>query len=58
MKNVSLEEREQAHKRELYAMECEKDFWKNRAEELEEEIKPYKAVCSMLLLVYDALFEF
>ena len=43
MKDASLDDRERAHKRELYAMECEKDYWKNRAEELEEEAERYKA---------------
>ena len=58
MEGVSLDENE--HKRELYAMSAirERDYWKNRAEELEEEIKPYQAVCSILMLVYDALYNF
>jgi len=43
MEGVSLEENER--KRELYAVQCERDYWKNRAEELEEEAARYRSVC-------------
>ena len=50
MEGASLDEDE--HKRELYSTQCERDYWKNRAEELEEELKPYRAVCYVFAYMF------